>query len=449
MNQFSTAVSLALLFAILILPLVQPRLALISWLIQFPLEQVLQGNLQWFLTNDLVVNAAVVMVTAVSVLRLLITDFSRQQMLLNAGFISAVTVLAYGGVSVLWSQDRLLALETIRLSLPYGVVAIVLLPMTLSELSDFRRFRRWFLFFGCVLAVAVLTCPAFRFYGTRALVLLGGNVRGNPLIVAEVGGLLFFLAAMSREPGRGWIAAPLRLTAMILGMGMCLASGSRGQFLAAVLATFFAFPMARPVKNVGAVATTLIGVPIIAVTLFYTIRLFVSLDNVSRWTGESIAGGVEDRLLFVTRYLAAWIQNPVAWIVGFGTMSFSVVGGGLAGFVENFLVEVMIEEGIPMLCVLLWGISVAVFRTSRLAFSATTDPINRVDLVCILGLLLFYFVIGVKSYNIWTAYPFFLWMIVSLKLTLQAQGFKSAPASPPNCDDLGDCVVGGEWRSNS
>ena len=416
MNQLSTVLSLTLLGIILVLPLLRPRLALVTWLVQFPLEQVLQGNIQWFLSNDLVVNALALAVVGVAAGRILLTEPGQHRHARNPACWVTLLLFAYAGTSVVWSQDQKLAIETIRLTLPYGAVAVLLLPVTLRDLADFSKFRWWFLVLGSLLAVAVLTCPAFRFYGTRALVLLGGNVRGNPLIVAEVGGLMFMIGALSRDSRGVGLGLLLRATAMILGLGMCLASGSRGQFLAAVAATFVTFPFARPVRNLGAVVSTVLGVPLILITLYYTMQLFIGQDNFNRWTGDSIVGGVQDRLLFVWRYLEAWAQSPLAWVVGFGTFSFPVLGGGLAGFVENFMVEILIEEGIPMFMAVSICIGFTVVSVARFGAMPSRRPADRISSTCLLGLITFYFLIGIKSYNVWTAYPFWLSLILALKL---------------------------------
>ena len=440
MNQLSTVLALAMLVVVVALPVLRPRLALVTWFMQHPLEQVLQGNIQWFLTNDLFVNMAVLGSVGVAAGRVLLTEPRMHAQMRNGALWCVLYILVYAGTSVLWSLDKKLAVETIRLTLPYGAVAVLLVPLTLHTLDDLRRARWWFLLFGCFLAVAVFTSDAFKFYGTRALVQLAGNVRGNPLIIAEVGGLMFLLGSLSRDSGGWGVGSLLRITAMILGMGMCLASGSRGQFIASVIATFLVFPFARPVRNVGAIASTVIGVPLLMVLLFYSMRLFVGLENFNRWTGTSLSAGVEDRFMFVRRYLEAWALSPFGWIAGFGTFSFPVIGGGLAGFVENFVVEILIEEGIPTFLVFVLGVYFAASTMLRFALARTTRDDDRLETMTMVAMLAFYFIVGVKSYNVWTAYPFWLWMIVGVKLVretaLQRQDEAELEAAAAQADSM-------------
>jgi hypothetical protein len=414
MEQAATVFGLILLALLVVLPLMRPQLSLVSWSLMFPLEQLLQGAYSWFLANTLFVNGLIACSMGLAALRMVVFGGVRLSSLCNFGTMSIVLILLYAMVTILWSADQSLAVEFLGNRGPYLLIAIFIAPLTIRDISSLREVRWWILSLGCLLGIALYGAGTFRFYGARMVVMLGAGVRGNPLAVAEFGGLMFVLGVMSRD-ARGLLPTILRVGGGLLGAGLILSSGSRGQLLAVVFACAVCFPLAVPLRNPRMLLATAVGIPLVAGLILLSLNLFVSSENTSRWTSDSIIAGSEDRLSFISRYFGIWIQSPISWIFGLGTLSFGNIAGGMAGFVENLAAEILFEEGVFMfaLFIALW--IVLVRRISTDVTSSPSDIGRRTSLLMCFAVCLFFLAVALKSYCVWSSYPLWLWLGLSYK----------------------------------
>ena len=412
MEALSFYLSIGLLCVIIIAPLLRPPLALMSWVIMFPLEQVLQGLSTWFMANSLLVNALVALVVGLAALRTVLFRGEPVSSLWNYGSLASLLLVAFAGASIVWSADRRQAIEFVSDRGPYLCVVFFLLPLTLTNFQQLREVRWWICSLGIAVALALVASGVFRFYGARMVVVLGGANRGNPLAIAELGGTMFVLALMSRDVVRSSGLVVLRISAGVIGLGLIVLSGSRGQLIAVAIACFVCFPFAVPLKNPRAVIGTMLGGLVGALVISIALSVFVSAENIGRWSLMSIAMGSEDRLSLVVRYFEVWIRLPLAWVIGVGTMSFYNLGGGISGFVENIAVEILIEEGIIAFALF---VSIWVVMGRRIAAVVRSMGVrgeDRVALLMWLAVTLFYLVVGLKSYCVWSAYP--LWLCIAL-----------------------------------
>jgi hypothetical protein len=421
MEQAAVIFGVVMLVALVVLPILRPQLSLVSWILMFPLEQLLQGAYSWFITNSLFVNAAIAFSIGLAAVRMVAFGGMRISNLVNFGSASILIILLYALLSVLWSANQALALEFLGDRGPYLLIALLILPLTVRDLAALNEVRWWVLVLGAILALALYGAGTFRFYGQRMVVMLGGNTRGNPLALAELGGTMFVLGVMSRDARGILVPSLIRVTATVLGAGLILSSGSRGQLIAAMIASGLCFPFAAPLKNPRTAFATAIGLGVVAVVLWISLGLFVQEENVRRWSIDSLALGSQDRLAFVARYLEVWLQSPIAWVFGLGTLSFQELGGGLADFVENLAVEILFEEGVPMflLFVTIW---IVLVRRIVASISHAPDDIkHRAALMTWFAICIFFLAVALKSYCVWSAYPLWLWLAIAFRVVTDAR----------------------------
>ena len=426
MEQVATLFGVVMLVALAVLPILRPQLSLVSWTLMFPLEQLLQGAYSWFIANSLFVNAAIACAIGLAAVRMVVFGGVRIANLVTFGSVSIVIILAYALVSILWSANQPLAIEFLGDRGPYLIIALVVLPLTIRDLSVLKEVRWWILVLGAMLTLALYGAGTFRFYGQRMVVMLGANVRGNPLALAELGGIMFVLGALSRDARGLLVPTIVRVAATVLGAGLMLSSGSRGQLIAAMLACGVCFPFSAPLKNPRATIATALGLPAVAVLLWLSIGLFVRDENVRRWSVDSIAAGSQDRLAFIGRYFEIWVQSPAAWIFGLGTLSFENLAGGLANFVENLAAEILFEEGIPMFLLFATIWFVLVRRVVASIGLAPDDIDRRASIMMWFAVCVFFLAVALKSYCVWSAYPLWLWLAISFRVVADADARSAA-----------------------
>jgi hypothetical protein len=416
MEQAASIFGIVILGLLVLLPMVRPQLAIVSWLMLFPLNQLLQSSFAWFMNNNLFANAVIGGSVVVAAARMIIFGGVRPGVLFNYAFFAIVGLLLYALASIVWSANQPLALEFVGNRGPYTLLVLLILPLTIRDIEVLREARWWILVFGSAIALCLYGAGTFRFYGNRMVVMLGGANRGNPLALAELGGIMFVLGVLSRDAPSRILPSLVRLFGALLGIGLIISSGSRGQLVAAVFASLICFPFAAPLRNVRAAVATVVGLPLVILTIYAGLSIFVGDENWKRWSSASLVSGSEDRLSFLTRYFAVWAQSPTAWIFGFGTLSFEVVAGGLAGFVENLAAEILFEEGVAafFLFVSIW---IVLFRRVRSSIaSAPEDVAWRSMVMTATAIVIFFLIVACKSYCVWSAYPLWLWLCLTFRI---------------------------------
>jgi O-antigen ligase len=394
--------------------------AIALWAFMFPLEQALQSNTNFFHSNETALNIVCGSVVCFVMLRKLLSAEARLSQALNPAFGALVLLLVFAGISMNWSAYKSNASEQIWWNFPYMVVSIACVPLCISSLQEIGQLRQLLMFFGCILAVAIFADQNFNFFAERARLELGGGQRGSPLALAEAGGLMMIFAALGRGGDIRKVALLTRGITIVLGAGLCLTSGSRGQLVAAVLVSFVLFPFARPISNFRSVISLLATMLIIGVLLYLSTALFLSSENLSRWSTDSLSGGAGERLDFVRSYFDVWLRDPSVWVFGLGTMSFGALVSS-ANFVENLNVEILIEEGLVGL-VLYLAVLVLVGRSIvYLWLNSITSNEDRANLVTLIGVILYFFVVASKSFNVWTAHPYWMWLMVAASISAAEQ----------------------------
>jgi hypothetical protein len=437
----STALS-ALLAAVLIaLALVRPAHAVTLWLFMFPLEQVLQANGVISFTAGSFFNVFCASIALLCAARNVAQGRASVRQLFNPVSMTLVALLALALTSVTWSAMPEHAAEQVRWNAPYIGVTILLIPLCVPRLEDLARIRSAITVLGCILGAAILTSPQFTFYAARANLEFGSGERGNPLAVAEAGGTMVICAILARAAGSSRWSTPLRLLSGVLGIGLCFASGSRGQLIAAVIAAIAVIPVAYPLRSMRSFVSLVAAGVGLVVILYVGLMLFVTSDNAQRWSAESLTAGSLDRIDFVRRYFEVWVKDPSTWIFGLGTLSFGLYVS-VAFFVENLSVEVLIELGLVGLAIYSGLIWMAIRDIVQLRRRESEDPARRANIALLAAMALYYFIIASKSFNIWTAHPFWLWMLLAGAIDSRERSETALGISPDDPPGTGQDAVG-------
>jgi len=395
-----------------VMSLIRPIHAVTLWALMFPLEQALQVNTSFFYAYDSLFNYLCAAVVCAAAFRQVFSGRTPLSQIMNPAAGALFGLMSIATLSISWSLFSSHAIEQFWWNAPYLVVATVGVPLCFAGLQSVTSLRYSILLLGCVLAVAILVSPSFSFFATRARLEFGGGQSGSPLALAEVGGLMIVCAVLG--PGsKAWSASSfLRGAAVVLGAGLCLTSGSRGQLIAAVATAVLLFPFSRGVRDLRGVLLMVLGIPIVLVLGYLSTTFFVTSENLSRWSADSIAGGTSERMDFVRSYAELWLRSPSVWLLGFGTMSFGSLVS-VAHFVENLNAEILFEEGIVGLAAYLALLGFVARDVAYLARNASYTGTDRANLVTLIGAMLYFLLIASKSFNVWTAHPFWMWLMVT------------------------------------
>lgn len=439
--MLSNVLSVLLIAVLITLTLVRPAHAVTLWIFMFPLEQVLQAN--GVAPAGSSFNVLCASIALFCAARNVAQGRASIRHLANPVSVTLAALLLLALMSVAWSAMPEHATEQVRWNAPYIGVTILLIPLCVPRLEDLARIRTAIVLLGCILGAAILTSSQFTFYAARANLDFGSGERGNPLAVAEAGGTMVICAILARAAGSSRWSTPLRLLSGVLGIGLCLASGSRGQLIAAVIAAAAVIPVAYPLRNMRSfVALVAAGIGLMLI-LYWGVAFFVTSDNERRWSLDSLITGSMDRVDFVTRYFEVWARHPSAWIFGLGTLSFGLYVS-IGFFVENLTVEVLVELGLVGFAIYLALIWIAIRDIVQLLRRESDDPERRTNIALLTAMVIYYFVIASKSFNVWTAYPLWLWIILAGAIKSRERSETALGISPDDPPDTGQDAVGEE-----
>ena len=323
------AIFILTVFAVLAVgSIVRPQWALALLLLMYPLEQAMQGSVYYLRSHVSMTNFAVAAIVFASTL----LGFARGTINLS-GYFNRIWVLVacaylYSLFSVLWTPSRGTAFILLDAGYPYVGMYIVVAPLFVQRLSEWRNVLMITTIFGLLIAVAILFTPDFTLKGGRLGFDFGGGEksRSSPLAIGELGGFLMLSGALFVVEGRkNWMLA-LRIAALIAGTVLSIYSGSRGQFIFAALLAIVFFPISRPIRDLRQFvffAAAAIGfMVVIAVVLSI---LLGDQDVVARWfSGAKTEDALEVRSANATELLHAYARSPSSWLTGLGLNAFTI-----------------------------------------------------------------------------------------------------------------------------
>lgn len=412
------ALSLGLAAVLLVGGLFRPGWAFAAIMLLFPLEQVIQTFLPFFVSYGQFLNYAVG-ITAVSSL---ITAAMRGRPVirgyLNIPALGAILLYALACTSLMWSPQLYPVKEVLLFNMPPVILAIVFSPMILNKLDDVRDFCRAFLFIGTIMAILVMVNPnRLNVWGRLKLDL--GGVESNPLALSDLGGSLIIMGAFLYPKGTASVMfwGFVRGSAIFFGSALLFASSSRGQAIAAGVVVFLLWPLARRIKSVGSFIGTGLAAGLLLGVASIGLQAFLLSGTEKRWSSERIGNDLLGRLDAVVNLLRALAKSPSGWIVGLGSGAYETIDSSLP-YVHNTPVECLGELGIVG-----FTLYVAVFIGGWYALYRywnmwKIDPATRWVAALLVAMAGYFFIISLKQGHLWGDYKFLMFCILGARLAI-------------------------------
>jgi hypothetical protein len=391
--------------------IVRPWLAFVL-IVCFPvIEQALQGYFPVMITHLTLFNYLIAGIVAVS---LLVRFASNPGMLagaLNPVSKTIVLLLALSWISLFWTPELENGLMLTVNRFQYTLLYIIMAPLLITSLDDFRRLRLPLIALGCLALVGILFGPKTMFYGTRLMIQYSTTEVANANALGELGALILVFAVLTTQAGVGRLVVPFQAIAGIFGMGMGLLSGARGQVLAGGLIAFLFFPVSRKVKNNYGYLGLGLGAAFVVLLIYISVQFFITSDNLERWSLNSLTDGFELRFLIVSEAMKPWITSPLSWFFGRGAGAF-ITAGLVDTYPHNYIIEALTEMGLVglflYLMILFFTIKSAVGLFSL--YRDDSEMRSAVALLC--AVAVFFFLISLKQGTVHDPGTVFLWYLV-------------------------------------
>lgn len=414
----------------------RPTWALALLVVQYPLEQLLQSYIVFFVQRNEIFNLLIGALAIISLSLKVLRQPGALQASLNTASMLCLLYYTLAAVSVLWSPTQQTAVDILRPGLSYLFIFVVLAPLLVNSLEEVREFLVVTLVLSAIIALLVLTNPNGDFVRGRFALRLGGIglKESNPLAMSDLGAFLLLAAATLNLTRRSTMLLLFRIGGGIVGTGLLIAASSRGQVLAAGLVAAVFYPVSVQVRNLGqfflrlALLGALAGMLVLGASLFSK----QAQGTEKRWDTAELSAASEVRLENMRVLLVEWGRRPAAWPLGLGT-------GGFAAFeqtshepyVHNMIVESLGEFGL-----LGFGIFMGILATTwRSALSLLrmcwNDPDTRAIAATLVALNAFQFLISNKQGSVWVSTQ--MWtgflLMVRVQRILASEGGLPEPES--------------------
>lgn len=425
--QSALAVALALICLAGVFQLLRkPNYTIVLMLAMFGIEQTLQayfpilaGGFGWF------TNVAIGLLALVAVFNRYVQGGQLTNGYFNAAFWALITLYFYSWLNSFPSPSRDRALTMNASGWPYWIMLIVLAPMLLGSIAEFRRIVIVFMVVGIIFTLFLVLNPAAGYEGSGRLrvdldAVAGLGHRSNPLALGTMGGMLLVCAVLFRPERSGLLLNMIRGSAFALGLGLAVASGSRGQVMVAVAVSVLLFPMSRKLKNVVQFFAVSTGVVFLLVLIGVVFSLVTSDATIQRWDTDTMALDLENRFGNSLLVFTAYLSSPGLWLTGLGSNAFTSLTptGDSTPYVHNVYSEIMTEQGLigtAMLAIM----CVAVLKGARRLFLIyRDDPAMRPAVATFLGLTLYGMGLALKQGSfLGSPSIMFFWIVLYAKVS--------------------------------
>lgn len=398
----------------------RPATALILVIVLYPLKQLLGSYLPIFVVNSAWFNYLVFAGVCIAVLSAMSRTPGLWRGYWNRTTVLLLVMYVYALFAMIYSPSRDWAIERAQGGAPYWLMQMLMLPLVITGVQDLRRVLLPLVVFACIIMVLFYFNPNTTYRSGRLVMNLGyfaGKLdhSGNPLATAQMGGQIAIVAALMLPRRAGWLMLGVRLGALFMGLGIAVASGSRAQFLFAIIAIVLCWPLARTVRDVKQFFTNVVGLGFMALVVAFSIRFFISqnVEQDARWNPQRGIEDVSERVGDAFRLIEAWGASPLHWPFGLGTNAYSFISGEPHSYAHNFYIEMLGELG-------LLGLTLAIVLTLWIAQDARKlwnlhrdVPEERAAVGVLIALVVYGFLLALKQGTfVGTPEPWFLVAIV-------------------------------------
>ncbi|QDU72718.1 O-antigen ligase family protein [Mucisphaera calidilacus] len=418
---------------------IRPGIAVGLVLCSFVLEQWAQAGSGLFVSYYQLTNIATALIVMMAFTSMMIQRQMRFPGFGKAGWMFIV-LYAYCALSVLWSIDRGATISNLRGQAPYIIMFCLVAPLTAHNTKAIRDALVTVALLGSFLLVTLMMNPNWGHRGVRLAIEgttgFGVDDIGNPLEVASMAGYLVIILSLLKMTTLPSWANAIRWTIAVASLSLIILSGSRGQFIGAVIAVVCFVPLAYRLKSLGGFFSGVFMVGVVSVTAW----MLWSARSGERFELDLLLQGYSDTRLFTTFILlGAWFDaGLVYWILGLG--SSASYNDSIIGIYPHFVPgEVLGELGFIGFAIYTTAYGFAVNAFIRTYQRVKEYPEAR-SLVATLGALLFFFsLLTLKQGSLLGSYalPIFMILIMTVDREVDALTRNAAPLPAPSPQTYG------------
>jgi hypothetical protein len=333
----------------------------------FPVEQVIQGYCPNFRSSSLGtsgINYAVGLTAIVSLIRTVLKNpESRFKYWMNTSMIATISLYAWSVISLAWSPGIEYGLETTTTGFPYFCLFILIAPLLIKDIEELKDAIIVIIWIALISGFLIIVGTDFVVNrNARVGFEVTNSIQSNPLAIGELGGLLVIFGATLNKSIMPSINLFIRIFAVIIGSTVVLKSGSRGEFLIALIISVTFIPISTAIKNISGfiIAFISIGAFLLVISYLFSTQTdgFVASK---RFSGEELlygASSVSSRFGNIYTLASAWLQNPIFMIIGLGSSAFSSMPeGALLKYSHSIFADVIFELGLPgfiFMTIIIW-----------------------------------------------------------------------------------------------
>lgn len=389
----------------------------------FGYEQLLSTSMGLLASKPWLINVSVALISATAVGMAMSAGKRPFRGALNPNSVLVFALIAFSYLGMFYGNTQEAGAHFVKTGFPYMILLLGVLPCLITGTDVINKMSVPYLLAGCALVVMVLVSPRAEFTGSRLFLDMsytkGAGTKGNPLAIAEIGGIMVIVGSLMRQTKRSLIIAALRIGGIILGTTICFFSASRGQLIFSIMVAVMFFPVAYQIRNAKQffIRAGMLG-SMAAVMLFVAKKFLFSSEAGERFSGESLTDGVDSRMYFAKTLLGEYFANPGQYLQGMGIGSFNlyVEAGSGEGFSypHNLFVEILADHGLIGFGLLLFIILVSGIHTFKLLRMVHSGLIERHAVAIVLALSGYVTLISMKQGSyLMLPLPFYAYLIVS------------------------------------
>jgi len=420
---------MAFLFAFAIGAWWTPSSAVAALYCMFPLKQCSQSTILYLAAHPQITNIAIGLIVTLALARL---HGSLSNRLLESpkSFMLTMMLLGYALISVTWTPAVDAAIANWKTAAPYLVIAVLMTPLTISNITEMRSALRWLIWCGGGLSLVLLFVGD---WGSRGLVLAGNltETETNPLAIAAMAGSTAIAAMLLKPHGFGLVQRSVSIASGLGAVFLIIRSGSRGELLALLMALVVATPIRFSLSRLRdwlALATLLI---VTTAGYFIGMSSYKGGGN-ERWTTDYVTADATNRFSMAIALLQAWEKKLTSMIFGLGNSA--AFDSHIVGFYPHVMpAEVLGEEGIIGFALLTCIIGLSAVHSLKLLKQPNKEPAQSDVIAAAVALNAFAFIVSCKEGSLLGNYIFFTASIVICRLRIDTNA--------PGHDQPGPCVA--------
>jgi hypothetical protein len=387
-------------------------------LLNYPLEQGLQGSIPLFAVNQSLANYIIGIIALISLLRGFLQKKTNLGGYFNIiwGIIFAAYV--YSFISIAWSPSAANALLLVSDGIPYTILYIILAPMMLGDIKDWNHVLMISIVFGFMAAIAIIFSSEFTLRSGRLGMDFGPKMRSSPLAIGELGGFLMIAGGLLVFRIQNVWFGLARIVIVITGVVLSIYSGSRGQFLFAGILILLFFPLSRPIKNISQFFLLSLGSIGLTLLILFVLSLLVSdAEIANRWVNASEnERAVGLRSANISDLMNGFISSPGLWLPGMGISAFTSLTGSQEPYSHSIFLDVLVEMGLVSFCLMLvciWNI----FKQSLGILSSFADqPDLRSAAAVLVTLCVYQILLMNKQGQLWVSQHTLVYFLLLAKV---------------------------------